>query len=119
MIEVGRFSHRDTEATVFLISPVSSVPLWQIQLETKMPSIKAGSIGLVRMGLPMSYRLLAAGIDLVVHNRSQSKVHEISAAGSRAAPPVAEVVREAEVVLVCLPDVATWEEIFLGDASAS
>ena len=80
-----------------------------------MAATKVGFIGLGRMGLPMSYRLLAAGFDLTVHNRSQSKVQEIASDGARAATSVAEVVRVADVVLACLPDVATSEEIFLGD----
>ncbi len=80
-----------------------------------MPPTKVGFIGLGRMGLPMSYRLLAAGFDLTVHNRSQGKVQEIALAGAWPATSVAEVVREAGVVLACLPDVATSEEIFLGD----
>ena len=80
-----------------------------------MPPTKVGFIGLGRMGLPMSYRLLAAGFDLTVHDRSQGKVQEIALAGAWPATSVAEVVREAEVVLACLLDVATSEEIFLGD----
>jgi len=39
-----------------------------------MPALKIGFIGLGRMGLPMSYRLLKAGFHLTVHNRSQEKV---------------------------------------------
>ncbi len=80
-----------------------------------MPGTKVGFIGLGRMGLPMAYRLLAAGFDLTVHNRSQGKVQEIAAAGAKAATSVAEVVRESEIVLACLPDVSTSEAIFLGD----
>ena len=80
-----------------------------------MPATKVGFIGLGRMGLPMAYRLLSAGFDLTVHNRSQGKVQEIAAAGAKAATSVAEAVQESEIVLACLPDVATSEEIFLGD----
>jgi len=80
-----------------------------------MPGTKVGFIGLGRMGLPMAYRLLAAGFDLTVHNRSQGKVQEIAAAGAKAATSVAEVVWESEIVLACLPDVSTSEAIFLGD----
>lgn len=80
-----------------------------------MPGTKVGFIGLGRMGLPMAYRLLSAGFDLTVHNRSQGKVQEIATAGAKAATSVAEVVQESEIVLACLPDVATSEEIFLGD----
>lgn len=80
-----------------------------------MPGTKVGFIGLGRMGLPMAYRLLLAGFDLTVHNRSQGKVQEIATAGAKAATSVTDVVQESEIVLACLPDVATSEEIFLGD----
>ena len=79
-----------------------------------MPVLKVGFIGLGRMGLPMCYRLLEAGFDLTVHNRSQAKVQEIAAAGARAAKSPAEAVQGADVVLACLPDVATVEKVFLG-----
>ena len=80
-----------------------------------MTPLKVGFIGLGRMGLPMSHRLLQAGFDLTVHNRSQGKVQEIAGAGAHAAASAAQVAREADVVLACLPDVATSEAIFLGD----
>jgi len=81
-----------------------------------MPALKVGFIGLGRMGLPMSYRLLEAGFDLTVHNRSQAKVEEVSGAGAHPAASAAQVVEEADVVLACLPDVTTVEEIFLGES---
>ncbi len=40
--------------------------------------MKVGFIGLGRMGMPMSRRLLEAGFDLTVHNRSRGKVEEIT-----------------------------------------
>ena len=80
-----------------------------------MTPLKVGFIGLGRMGLPMSYRLLQAGYDLTVHNRSQGKVKEVAGAGAHAAASAAQVTREAHVVLACLPDVATSEAIFLGE----
>ena len=60
-----------------------------------MSPLKVGFIGLGRMGLPMSYRLLQAGFDLTVHNRSQGKVQEIAGAGAHAAASAAQVTREA------------------------
>jgi|ETNmetMinimDraft_20_1059909.scaffolds.fasta_scaffold23928_2 3-hydroxyisobutyrate dehydrogenase-like beta-hydroxyacid dehydrogenase len=80
-----------------------------------MPSLKIGFIGLGRMGLPMSYRLLAAGFDLTVHNRSQGKVRQIAGAGAHPAESADQVVRETDIVLACLPDVATVERVFLGE----
>ena len=76
--------------------------------------LKVGFIGLGRMGLPMSRRLLAAGFDLTVHNRSQGKVQEIAREGAHAATSTAEITRAADILLTCLPDIATSEEIFLG-----
>jgi 3-hydroxyisobutyrate dehydrogenase-like beta-hydroxyacid dehydrogenase len=48
-----------------------------------MPALKVGFIGLGRMGLPMCYRLLRAGFELSVHNRSQGKVHQIAEEASK------------------------------------
>ena len=78
-------------------------------------ALKIGFIGLGRMGLPMSYRLLQAGFDVTVHNRSQGKVQEAEGAGAHAARSAAQVTKESDVVLACLPDVATSEAIFLGE----
>ena len=81
-------------------------------------SEKIGFIGLGRMGLPMSYNLLRAGYDLTVHNRSQDKVRQIADAGATAATSTAEVMARCDIVLACLPDVATCEEVLLGEGGA-
>ena len=77
---------------------------------------KIGFIGLGRMGLPMSYNLLRAGYDLMVHNRSQEKVRQIADAGATAAASAAEVVANCDIVLACLPNVETCERVLLGEA---
>ena len=77
-------------------------------------SIKVGFIGLGRMGLPMSYQLLNAGFDLTVHNRSQEKVRQIVDAGASPGNSAAETTQAADILLACLPDIATVEEVFLG-----
>ncbi|MXZ92577.1 MAG: NAD(P)-dependent oxidoreductase [Chloroflexi bacterium] len=79
-------------------------------------SEKIGFIGLGRMGLPMSYNLLRAGYDLTVHNRSQEKVRQIADAGATAAASTAEIMEQCDVVLACLPDVATCEQVVLEEA---
>jgi 3-hydroxyisobutyrate dehydrogenase/2-hydroxy-3-oxopropionate reductase len=76
--------------------------------------VKVGFIGLGRMGLPMSRRLLGAGFDLTVHNRSQGNVEEIAGEGAHAARSSAEITRATDILLTCLPDIATVEELFLG-----
>ena len=80
-----------------------------------MTDKKIGFIGLGRMGLPMSYNLLKAGFDLTVHNRSQGKVREIAAAGASAATSTSEITQQCDILLACLPDIATAaQEVFLG-----
>lgn len=76
--------------------------------------VKVGFIGLGRMGLPMSRRLLGAGFDLMVHNRSQARVQEIAGEGAHAARSTGEITRATDILLTCLPDIATVEELFLG-----
>lgn len=73
-----------------------------------------GFIGLGRMGLPMSRRLLKAGFDLTVHNRSQGKVREIAGEGAHPARSTGEITQKSDILLACLPDIATVEEVFLG-----
>ena len=77
--------------------------------------MKVGFVGLGRMGMPMSQRLLKAGFYLTVHNRSQGKVEEIAQQGAHPALSPAEVTRASDIVLTCLPDVSTAESVFLGE----
>lgn len=79
---------------------------------------KIGFIGLGRMGLPMAYNLLRAGHNVTVHNRSQEKVRQIADAGATAATSTLEVMAGCDIVLACLPDVATCEAVLLGDDGA-
>ena len=77
--------------------------------------MKVGFIGLGNMGMPMSKNLLKAGFELTVHNRSRGKVDEIARLGATSASSSAEVTLASDIVLTCLPDVATVEHVFLGD----
>ena len=76
--------------------------------------MKVGFIGLGDMGMPMSKHLLNAGFELTVHNRSRGKVADIVQSGATPAWTPAEVTRGNDLVLTCLPDVATVENVFLG-----
>ena len=73
-----------------------------------------GFIGLGRMGLPMARNLLRAGFPLVVHNRSRGNVDIIASEGAVPATSPAEVAHTSDIVLTCLPDVPSVEEVFLG-----
>ena len=77
--------------------------------------MKVGFIGLGDMGMPMSKNLLHAGFHLTVHNRSRGKVADIVELGAVPCWSPAEVTQGVDVVLTCLPDVATVERVFLGE----
>lgn len=63
-----------------------------------------GCIGLGVMGRPMARNLLAAGYDLIAHNRSQGAVDALVAEGAAAADSPGEVASRSDVVFTCLPD---------------
>ena len=77
--------------------------------------MRVGFIGLGDIGMPMAKTLLAAGFDLTVYNRSRGKVEEMKALGAKGASSVAEITGVTDILLACLPDVPTVEQVFLGD----
>jgi len=76
--------------------------------------VKVGFIGLGNMGQGMAANVLKAGFDLCVFTRTRAKIQAMEARGAKGAPSAADLTREVDVVLACLPDVATAEEVFLG-----
>lgn len=66
------------------------------------------------MGKPMAANLLKAGYPVTVHNRSQGVVEELAGAGAQRATSPAEVARNSEIVLLCLPMPADVEQIVTG-----
>ncbi|MEE9286311.1 MAG: NAD(P)-dependent oxidoreductase [Dehalococcoidia bacterium] len=76
--------------------------------------LRVGFIGLGKMGLPMARHLLKAGFPLAVHNRSRANVERLASEGAAATGSPAEVARQSDVVLTCLPDTQAVEEVFLG-----
>jgi len=56
------------------------------------------------MGTPMARRLLAAGHELVVWNRTASRTDPLVAEGAKAAPSAAEAARDADIVITMLAD---------------
>lgn len=72
-----------------------------------------GFVGLGRMGRPIARRLVAAGHDVVVFNRTPGRVDELVDAGARAADDVAAVCRGRSVVLTMLADDATLTDVAL------
>jgi 2-hydroxy-3-oxopropionate reductase len=76
---------------------------------------RVGFIGLGVMGKPMARRLVEAGRDVVVHNRSAPAVEELRAAGARSAASPREVAAACDVIVTMLPDSPDVERVVLGD----
>ena len=75
---------------------------------------RVGFIGLGLMGKPMATRLLEAGYQLAVHNRSQGAVQELAARGATACATSREVAARSEVIITMLPDAPDVELVLLG-----
>ncbi|MGB3681800.1 MAG: 2-hydroxy-3-oxopropionate reductase [Rubrobacteraceae bacterium] len=76
---------------------------------------KIGFVGLGIMGMPMARNLLEAGHELVVYNRSRSKVEELAAEGAGAAGSLAEVADECDIIITMLPGPPEVRGVVAGD----
>ncbi len=72
-------------------------------------------LGLGAMGAPMAGRVLDAGHDLTVWNRTPGRADGLVARGATAASTPAEAVRDAEVVVTMLADPAALDDVVSGD----
>src|SRR5690606_30491985 len=66
--------------------------------------MKVGFIGLGRMGQAMAGRLLAAGHDLVVYNRTREKAGALDRAGAKVGASIGEACEGREAVITVLTD---------------
>ncbi|MGA7325411.1 MAG: NAD(P)-dependent oxidoreductase [Rhodomicrobium sp.] len=66
--------------------------------------MKAGFIGLGRMGQAMAFRLLKAGHEVAVFNRTPEKLNALAAAGAKVAGSIAEAARFGDAVFTMLAD---------------
>ena len=71
-------------------------------------------IGAGLMGAPMMRRLLAAGFDLTVWNRTPAKIEPLIAAGARAAASPSEAAEGADLICTCVTDAAALETVIFG-----
>jgi 3-hydroxyisobutyrate dehydrogenase len=76
--------------------------------------MKLGYIGIGLMGRPMTLRLLAAGHEVTVWNRSRDKLAAVVKKGARAVDSPAAVARAAEIVMMCVTDQHAVEEVLFG-----
>jgi 3-hydroxyisobutyrate dehydrogenase-like beta-hydroxyacid dehydrogenase len=70
-----------------------------------------GLIGLGNMGSAFAERLLDAGYDLVVHNRSRAKTEPLAARGAAVAETAADLAAAVDIVLTSLSDDGAFESV--------
>jgi 3-hydroxyisobutyrate dehydrogenase-like beta-hydroxyacid dehydrogenase len=75
---------------------------------------KLAFLGLGQMGAPMAARLLAAGHELTVWNRTAARAAPLVERGARAAATPADTARGAEAVLTMLADPAALDGVVSG-----
>jgi 3-hydroxyisobutyrate dehydrogenase-like beta-hydroxyacid dehydrogenase len=75
--------------------------------------MKVGFIGVGRMGRGMAGRLLAAGHDLAVYNRTRAKADALGEAGAKVVASIAEAVRHGDVIITMLADDPALEAVAL------
>jgi 3-hydroxyisobutyrate dehydrogenase len=83
---------------------------------------KVAFVGLGLMGSPMALRLLSAGFQVSVWNRTRSKLGALVSAGASAAESLAASAHEADAVCLCLSDRHAIEQVLFdpdGIASAT
>src|SRR5690606_34934354 len=76
--------------------------------------MKLGFIGIGLMGKPMTLRLLAAGHEVTVWNRSPEKLAPVLAKGAQRADSPAGVARAADIVMMCVTDQKAAEAVLFG-----
>jgi len=73
-----------------------------------------GYIGLGMMGVPMARRLLNAGYDVAVWNRSASKAEALVEAGAKLAANPCSVAEAASIIFMCVTDAVAVEDVIFG-----
>ena len=76
--------------------------------------MKIGFLGLGNMGTPMALRLLAAGHELSVWNRTEERTKPLIQEGAIAAATPAEAELGSDAIITMLLDDAAYEEVFFG-----
>jgi 3-hydroxyisobutyrate dehydrogenase len=76
--------------------------------------MKLGYIGIGLMGRPMTLRLLAAGHDVSVWNRSRDKLAPVVEKGAKAVDSPAAVARAADIIMMCVTDQKAAEAVLFG-----
>src|SRR5262245_38769225 len=67
------------------------------------------------MGRPIAARLLQAGYEVLVWNRSADRCEALSALGAEEVDTPAELGEHCDIVLLCLADAAAVESVVFGE----
>lgn len=89
-------------------------PSSEANLAEKSDIMRIGFLGLGRMGTPMALRLLAAGHELAVWNRTEGRTKPLLREGAIAAATPAEAELGADAVITMLFDDAAHEQVLFG-----
>ncbi len=73
-----------------------------------------GFIGIGAMGSRMAMRLLDAGFDVLVWNRTPDRCDDLVARGAEELDTVGELVEACDMLLLCLPDADAVEQVVFG-----
>ncbi len=80
--------------------------------------MRIGFIGLGTMGAPMARRLLEAGHDVTVHNRTRQREEPLEALGARRATTPRECARDRQLVITMVSDTPDVQAVVLGEEGA-
>jgi 3-hydroxyisobutyrate dehydrogenase-like beta-hydroxyacid dehydrogenase len=80
--------------------------------------MKVGFIGLGSMGAGMSRNLIKAGHDLVVYNRTRSRVQEMQSLGAKVADSASEAAGGAEALITMLADDRAVQDVIFEPGAA-
>jgi 3-hydroxyisobutyrate dehydrogenase len=80
--------------------------------------MRIGFIGLGTMGAPMARRLLDAGHEVTVHNRTRGREEPLERLGARRATTPRECARDQELVFTMVSDTPDVQAVVLGEEGA-
>src|SRR5271154_5825011 len=78
------------------------------------PGAKLGYLGLGMMGFPMSRRLVNAGHDVMVWNRSAGKAGALVELGAKLATSPRDIAESCDITFMCVTDAAAVEDVVFG-----
>lgn len=81
--------------------------------------MRIGFIGLGTMGAPMAKRLLAAGFEVTVHNRTREREEPLAALGAKRAASPRAAGEGQDLVFTMVSDTPDLQAVVLGDSGAA